>query len=320
MAGGRATHVGWAEEAVWGTLTTPVTKFGELVGESFSAIRTRTPRPIFRDLDAIEGELYDELDGGGGSFTIEGRYEDQLRLLEHALGIVNTVADMPEVGVHQHTFTLATGELLVGKGLSVAVFKDLVQASTMEGGKIRSLRMSFDPTRNAQFEWDLIGQNVTEVAEASEVFAAPGTLIAGHQALIEIDDGAVGVDAVEITIDNALDDNKRVLGDKQIIEPTRADRRVITGSITLDAAQSDYQNFLASTLFKLEVLNTGPTIPTKANPFKFEVTLLKCLITDDPVNVSGPGQIKATIPFRALKPTTGDLISIFVQNAEAAVA
>lgn len=320
MAGGRATHVGWKEEAAWGTPLV-VDKFAELVGEGFQAIRTRTPRPIFRDLDAIEGELYDELDGAAGSFTIEGRYEGLLRLFEHALGTVNSQADVPEANANTHDFTLAAGELMAGEGLTVAVFKDLVMAATMEGGKIRTLRMSFDPTRNAQFEIDLIGQNLNEVAEETPSFGAANLLIAGHQATVEIDDGEIGVDSCEISVDNALDDNKRVLGDKQITEPTRADRRIVSGTITLDATQGDYQNFLASTLFKLEVLHdSGIVIPTTATNYAFNVTLLKCLITDDPVNVAGPGTIKATIPFRALKPTSGELITATFINSETVVA
>lgn len=316
---GRDSHIGWAEESAWGTTTVP-SKWSELVGESLLGLRTRTPRPIFNGLDPLDDELYDELFGGAGSFTIEALYEGQLRLLEHILGVVNTTPDTPEAGANTHVFTPAIGELHAGIGLSVSVHKGLTQSLRLIGGKVRSATFSFDPTRNTQIALDFVGKDVEEVAETSPTFIANSLLVAGHQTAVEIDDTPRVTDTVEITFDNVLDDAGRELGSKNIREPVRAEKRAVTGTITFDAADADMDKFLAGTNFKLAVIGTGGIIGATATNYGYTLELPAAQITDDPVTVQGPGIVKSTAPFRALKVGAGNVMNLTVISAEAAVA
>lgn len=317
MGFGRNSYLGWAQEATWGTGVS-VTKYAELVSENLRTIREREARPVYRDLDEREGNLYDVKFGGDGPKTIEASYEGLLRLLEHTFGAVNTVIE--EAAIRWgHTFSLAAGELMAGKGLSVHVGKDLTTAHRLIGGKVRQLRLVYDPRRNVQAEIDLVGKDVDQVTPATPTFPASSLYVAGHQVVCEIDDVARAIDSAEITLANGLDDDKRVLGSKYIAEPVRSDtRRIVTGRIVADAADADWTKLNAGTLFKLELLATGPTLGNAT--YKFNLTALKCLITEEPVQVTGPGIVKSTINFKVLKPSAGSMLDLLVSNAESAVA
>lgn len=322
MGLGRDSSIGWVEEVAWGTAVTPPTKFAELVSEGAKAIRLRTPRPVVRDLDAREGNLYDEKFGASGNFIIEGNYEGMLRLLEHVFGSVATVGDTPEVGAHEHTFNLVAGSLMPAQGLTIYKNAGIGASAEMRyfGSKIRSMKFSFDPTRNMQVDVDFVAKDVDQVSENSPTFPDIANYIAGHQTTVEFDDVTTEVDSLELTIDNGLDDDKRILGSKQIDEPDRGDsKRVVSGTLTKDATNVDFTKYEAGTLFKLEVICAGPII-TGAAAFAFNLTALKCEVMDDPIAITGPGVLKATMPFRVLKPTSGNMLSLLNRNSEAAVA
>jgi hypothetical protein len=184
---------------------------------------------------------------------------------------------------------------------------------------VDSAAFSFSPERNAQVEFDGAGKDVSAIAAVSPTFPSTATYVAGHQCVVEIDDVVRAVDSVTINVKNGMDLDKRVLGSKNIAEPVRSDtRRMIEGEIVVDALQADWSKLDAGTLFKLEVLNTGPTLG--AGTYRMDFTLLKCLVTGNPFTISGPGIVKSTIPFKALKPTAGELLSIAIVNNEATVA
>lgn len=324
MGFGRNSFVGWAEESTWGTPVAP-SKYAELISETMKGIRTRTPRPVVRDLDQREGSLYDEKEGAEGGFLIEASYDGLLRLLEHAFGDVSiaTAVDTPETGAHTHTIT-PKATLMSGKGLSVSINTDTdsggLPEKRVEGFKINTLKMSYDPLRNVQFEVTGAGQDFSQVVVSTPAFPADTVLVAGHQLVFSINDTPREVDNLEWTLDNGMNLDHRVLGDKQIIEPVRSDtKRALTGSITVDALEEDLDKFRAGTLFDLDIDATGP-IAAAATNFSWKVAMTKCLVTDDPFNVTTPGQIKSTIPFMALLPAAGSIMTMVIINTENAVA
>jgi hypothetical protein len=228
-----------------------------------------------------------------------------------------------EPGVRNtHTITLKD-TIMSAKGLTLHVNRDVDAGATPQlrafGFKLNSATFSFSPERNGQVEFDGAGKNSDLVAAVAPTFPPIATYVAGHQLAVEIDDVARPVDSIELTLDNGLDLEKRVVGSKQIAEPIRSDtRRAITGTLTMDALQADWSKLDAGTLFKLELLHTGPTLG--AGTYKMDFTMLKCLVTGNPFTISAPGVVKTTLPFKALKPTAGELLSLVVVNEEAAVA
>ncbi len=67
-------------------------------------------------------------------------------------------------------------------------------------------------------------------------------------------------------------------------------------------------------LRQLEFLHTGAVL--ESDFYRLDVLLPKCQITDPPYSITGPGIVKSVLPFRALLPTSGELITITVSNTE----
>lgn len=309
---GRNSFLAWVEEAVYGTPVTPPVNFAEVTAEDIRTLREREPRPVHRGLDVAEDDMFDVKFGVEGPFTIELNYAGQLKLLEHLLGAGST-AVLEAVISWTHTFLL-TDALQSGKGLTFYTNRDLDEHQH-KGCKLTQGRFIFEPGGNGKFEVGIIGQD--SVGVVASTFVAPGIslYLAGHQIVVELDDSPRLVDRVELTVNNVLDTDKRVLGSKSIDEPIRSGvRREVTGVVTVDALDTDWDKFLAGTLFKLKVIHTGPVLGI--NNYTWAVTALKCLTTEDPIRMPSPGILKAEIAFRAEKPATGDMLSVVVQNAE----
>lgn len=320
---GFESYVGWVEEPSWNTPVTPATKFAELISETVKAIRNREPRPVVRDIDIREGNTYDAKFGGDGGFLIEANYGGLLRLLEHLFGDSSVDSVELEAAISwTHTITLQK-TIMAGKGLTLYTNTDVdngaLPVKQLAGYKINSLRLSMDPTRNMQVEFGGAGHDVVKVAVGTFVGPGIANYVAGHQLVCEIDTVVRSIDSVELTIDNGLDLDKRIHGSKRIDEPVRGSaRRSITGSIQMDAVEADLDKFLAGTLFQLELLHTGPTLG--ANAYRWDMTMLKCEVVGDPINISSFGKVKSNFEFRVLKPTTGELIEFAIVNDETVVA
>lgn len=319
---GRNSFVGWIEESPWGAGGAP-SKYAELISEGIETVRDRVARPVVRDLDEREGNLYDALFGVRGPFAIELNYAGLLRLFEHLLGDASISTVVTEASLRWTHTGVLKDSLMSGKGLALHINRDVDAGSTPQlraiGYKLNSATFSFDPARNGQVEFDGAGKDAAIQAVSTPTFPAIANYVAGHQLVVEIDDIVRAVDTVELTIDNGMDLEKRVLGSKNIAEPIRSDtRRAVTGTLTMDAVQADWSKLDAGTLFKLELLHTGPTLG--AGTYRMDFTMLKCLVTGNPFLVTGPGVVKSTLPFKALKPTAGELLSLVVVNNESAVA
>jgi len=319
---GRKSFVGWDQEGTWGT-GVAATKFAELINESMDIIRERVPRPVVRGLFAArEGNTYDAKFGAGGKFVIEGNFIGLLRLLEHAFGDASGSTAATEPGVrYTHTFNLKETPM-TGKGLSLHINTDVDNGGTPQrrynGFKIDSLKFSYDPRRNVQIEVGGAAKDHTDIAAVSATFPASAQYIAGHQTVLEIDDVATKFDSVDLTLNLALDLDKRIMGSKFIDEPVRDGQISIDGELNKDAAASDMTKFRDGTLFKVELISTGATLG--AGTYKQTLIGLKAEAVGDPYKVTTPGLMKSRIPFRLLEPTAGETLQILIENNEAAIA
>ena len=309
---GRDSFVGWAEEPTYGTAVTPPTQFEELKSESVRAIRTRPPRPTFRGLHTQSNDLYDEKFGAEGPFKINVNFNNHLKLYEHLFGAGATVI-LEAVISWTHTFTL-TDPLQSGKGLTLYINRGLDEYQ-FKGCKIFQAAFAFDPKLPADVEFSIAGQDAAGVAASTFVANNNARYVAGHQLLCEIDDAERVIDTATLVLNNGLDIDKRVLGSKSIDEPVRGDSRPeISGTLIMDALDTDWDKFLQGTLFKLELIHTGPVLG--ANNFKYDLTALECQLIDAPIRLDGPGIIKAEWNFKVYKPAAGEMLSLAVVNDE----
>ena len=320
MGAGRNSYFGYVQETTWGTPVTPPTKWLEIVSESMEDINTKVARPVVRGLHKREGNLYDEKQGGAGPVACELNYVGLLRLLEHLMGTSPSATPFDTGARNEFLFTLAAGELMAGKGLTGYLFRDQTQEEQYAGLKIRSGTFSFDPKRNGQLELDFVAKAMLQVATTTPTFPGTSTYVAGHQCVCEMDDVVRAFDSATIAVNNALDDDKRVLGSKNIAEPVRADTVEVTGTISADAVQADLTKYKNDTLFKLEFLHTGPVLGT--GNYKLNFILNKCRLTKAPYKVDGPGIVKSDLEFEALLPTSGlaDMLQVLASTNETVIA
>ena len=321
---GRNSSVAWALEPTWGDPVTPPTKWAELYNEAIKAISASEARAVARGLSMREGSLFTARQGAAGSFLVDNNFEGMLRLIEHLFGDSSVGSVEDETGRTTHTAT-RQDTIMSGKGLTLYIDTDVDAALPVRqysGWKMDGCRITVDAQRHTQLEWRGAGKDLpVDVARLTPTFPSELLYSDGQEIVIEIDDVARSFDTVQIDIANGLNLDRRVMGSKLIDEPVRgSDPHAfqVTGTIVGDAVLADLTKFRAGTLFKLEVIHTGPVL--LAGNYMSTIELLKCEVTDDPYNVAGPDIIKSTIPFRAVEPTSGEMIKWITTNSEVAVA
>lgn len=318
---GRNSFVGWAEESTWGT-GVAATKFAELLNEAEKIIRERVPRPVVRGLfGAREANLYDQKQGAAGKFSIEANYVGMLKLFEHAFGDASGVVTVAEASIRWLTTFSLTQTPMAGKGLSLHVNTDVDNGATPQrrynGFKIDKVTFNIDPKRNWQIDFEGAAKDHSDIAAVSFTPPAAAQYIAGHQTVVQLDTVVTKVDALTLSLQRNIDLDKRILGDKRIDEPVQDGQIHIEGEITKDAVAADMTKFRDGTLFRLDVIATGAALG--AGNYKATLIALKCLVTDDPYNVTGPGLMKSRIPFMVLEPTSGQTLQLLIENNESAI-
>lgn len=323
MGSGRNSFFGWVPETTWGTPVTPPTKFAEIGSDAFAAVRTRPPRETIRGLDPAESDTYDELFGAGGGGVIKANYGGMLRLIEHLFGDSSGATVATEPGVRStHTFT-PKDTPLVGKGLTVYKNTDTDSGSLpceqYSGYKIVRGTFTFDPRKHFEFEFEGVAKEVAQVAAPTPVYPSIANYIAGHQTIVKIDTVAVATESADWTLDQALRVDKRILGSKNIAEPEHGDsKRVISGKLTVTAAQAHLAKYLAGTYFQLEIISTGATLGS--GNYMFSVTFPKCQLLANPYQVTGPGVLSSVLSWQAHKAAASEICTLVVVNDEAAIA
>jgi hypothetical protein len=330
---GYDSSVGFGEESTWGT-TVARTKFMEFITESMKGAVELQVAPSVRSLS--ERRLQDFLISATGAIEMEGIFEGLEKLWKHLFGAVATTN--PGTNTYNHQFTLTNA---LPPGLSVEVYKgddanlEAAGADTAHlygGCKIASVTIAFKPNDPLRLTWNITAQKETLVAKTTVTFPdlSGALLIKGHHVLCERADVAYTIDEAELTIDNGLNLTKRVLGSQYIAQPVRNVRRKISGKIIADWSDKTRYNDLltsagaaAGTLFKLELLATGATIPgsSPTAAYKFNLTLPNCKLEGETPTVQNAGILKQPLPFRALGLGTGtsDACYLDIQNALTAV-
>jgi len=321
MGFGRNSHVGWVQETTWGTLITPPTKFAEMVSEAVKSIRKREARPVVNNIDDPDDSMYDALFKTEGEFTIELSYIGLLRLWEHLFGDGQSAGASQDTGA-RFIYTLVPKDWPVsGKGLTLYVRNDVDPERQYPGCKITGVTISITPDKRVLATFRVVGKGDVNVVSANTpTFPAYAQLAGGNQTVVKIDTVARDCESVEIIYNNSVDGERRGVGAKTILEPIQgSDRRMVSGTLTLAvAAGADLTKYTAGTLFRLDVEMTGAVLGT-AN-WNTNLSFLKCLITDDPYHVENAGVVKSVIPFKALKPVGGAVVTVVINTSESTIA
>lgn len=263
LPSGLARSVGWKKEAAFGTPVTPdifvpwvegggvATEIDRLVSQGAIAGRTIT------DVDQVKA----------GNQTIEGdlgleAFEQSIgNLLYGALGAVNTS------GAGPYTHVLTPGDL-TGLGYTFQFglpdVSGTVRPFLFSGVKIRGVELAIEAGEIITVGLDLLGsvEEDTATALAAPSYAAQATrpFTALEVGTAEIGGAAANIKSAKLSIQNALSDDRRFLGQATIAEPLQNGRREITGEVVMEfESMTAYNRYKNLTWADIEIEATNGT-------------------------------------------------------------
>ncbi len=315
---GYNASIGWAEEVTWGT---PVARalFMEVMSESMSKAPDFKEAASTRALS--ERRRYEGMSAVGGALEFEMLYEGVDEFLKHLFGGVASAVD--DATAFKHTYTLADA---LPPGLSIEVYRGddfggTEEAFLYEGCKINAATFTFEPDEPLKVSYEIVAQDESIVALTTVTYPdlSGALLVKGNELSCELGDVATTIDGGELTINNGLLTDKKIMGTKLIDEPVRSSRRQVTGSITADWVDKTlYNKMINSTEQKIEFILTSPTnIAGSGTPYSMAFTLPVCRFEGETPAVSDPGIIKQVLPFFALSTGTGTSDSVYAEVVNA---
>ena len=249
--------LGWVAESTWGT-PLPPTKFQEFISEGIKKTVERVESPSTRNLSELRRP--DFLITVAGPTEFEGIYEGQELPLKHAMGAVASA--VVETTAFTHTFTLANA---LPDGLTMTAYRGDVtspQEHRYGGMTCASITWAFNPNEALRVTYNWVGKDETIAAQTTITYPdlSGALLVKGHDFAAEVDDVVTVIDSAEVTLDNGIDPNKRVMGSQFIAQPVRSGRRKVTGTFTRDwVDETVYNEFISGASKKLELIFTSPT-------------------------------------------------------------
>lgn len=312
---GYNAHIGVAEEVTWGT---PVAAalYNEFESESVGKEIDQQESRSVRSLSETRRQDFGIQEFG--DLTMEGIFQGHEKYWKHLFGTV--VDSVLVVNAHNHRFTLADA---LPVGLTLEVYKGDDFGGTPEsfqaaGCKVVSATMTMEPNDPLMVAFSSVGSDEAFITRTSPTFPdlSGVLLVKGHHMTCEIDDVVTTIDNAELTIDNGLVTDKRVMGLQTIAQPKRgASRRIVTGTFKADWQDTvNYLKFINGTTAKLEFIFTSILdMPTQAgSKFSLRFTLPKVKFDGKTPTVSEIGLLKQELPFHALSAGSGILDSVYL--------
>jgi hypothetical protein len=324
--------VGVGEETVYGT-SVARTHFAKChAGSTLNHKPDRQTSSILSsNVGADPESSFDRVSHGEGKIILPSSYDDRanLKLMKHALGLLVTAG----AGPYTHTNTRKVGPPFGAGTVSTAVaasvelnyeLPDTNKARLLTSGMVKSLKVSWQAGEEVKFEYDLIGQKVTQaLASASPTYPDYANYLMKFAQVTVSIDGNAGHEGVisgfEFTIDNGYEVDGR-LGDVNTKQPIRRGVSTIAGSFTrkwttdtTPTAKSIWDDFVANTAKAFIITLTGPS------GYSQVWTLSNCQLTDGDL-APEEGQIQeVTFPFLAYHNATNSAVKCVTSNQTATI-
>lgn len=251
-----------------------------------------------------------------GGMQFDGNYEGLEVLFKDAFG-ADTITT-PGAATLTRLHTIALADDLPSPGLSVEISKGGLQSHLYADMKIRSFKLSTNPSSLLQIDIDWIGRAETLVSASTPTYASL-LPIPPAQLTLAIDGVSAAINSFEVSIDNKLsgEDRPNSYG-RDIKEPERTAVRVVEGTIELDYdSTTNYSKFKNGTDAAIVATWTGAAIETSPTFFwALVLTLPRVRFTGTTPSASNPGVLPLSLPFRAYETMAGaaNEISATLQN------
>lgn len=315
IGSGLSAQLGLGMESTYGTYVAP-TRFYEFNSESLTP-DVRKLYSFARGSGRFQraSRVRTFVVGGNGDVELDVVTKGFGKIFEHMLGAMAS-SQVASTAEYKHTATPATNGL-AGKSLTVQVGRPstdgVVRPFNHLGGKIGgwTLSAAMDEILKLALTFDFKSvETSSALATASYPSgAAPLTFLDGT--LTINGSSAATLKSVSLSGANAMDVERRSFGNVKR-EPIENGEFAITGEFASEFESLDaYNAWIAGTQqANLVVTFTGGTIPTTSNPYKLVLTLPVIEYTGSAPQVQGPEVLQQNLPFKALAPSSGNIITI----------
>lgn len=307
---GTNVYFGFGEESTYGTPVS-MSKYLEITEESLKGEQTWISVPTLRS--PSQNQRVQSKKSVSGNIKASLGYEGFERLLKHAMGASATSGSGP----YQHDITLASS---LPTGLTIHISRDAAAVGTgsafeYDGCQITKMTITQNVEELCMVDFEFLGQDFRNVNIDTPSFPT------FHQVdwtnfSITWNASTISVKSFELTLDNALADDRYVLGSRTRVGLGRSGPRKVTGkfemefdSLTLYAAfrdQSTTAALIAS--WNNGVIGAG----TKA----FGISVPKALLQSGEPSVSDAGVIHVTFEFEGFQASAAnDELALSVINS-----
>lgn len=297
LQSGLAAQIGYANESTPGTGVT-VTRFLPLVSETMvddverlesagiiAGRRTMASSQWKAGREVIAGSVQHELTDNSVGL-----------LLDHTFGTNNTT------GAGPYTHTMSPGDL-TGKSFTTQIGRPdvsgTVQPFTFAGCKIASAQIAGSAGAIATLGLDIVGMSeTTATALASASYGSSDACFTFVQGAVTVAGSAPSpvVSAFTLDIDNGLNADRFTAGSATTAEPLEAALRTYTGNIDMEFKDlTEYNRYKNAT-------EAAVVLSFTLGANSLTITM-NCRFDAATPNVSGPGIVTLSAPFKALSDT-----------------
>jgi hypothetical protein len=325
--------VGVAKETTFGTFVTATT-FIEFNSEGFKQERdSKTLESINASRDPKKRLTFNENISGSIEAELNLASDGIINILKQGMG--GTCSSVVTSAGVSYTHTLWSGDMENNKptstgsdmkSLSFQVRKGSTHVWCYAGMRANTLSFKAESGGPVVFSSELIGQtcSITSTIPAISVTDVNPCTFVG----VTVQTGATTTSlateyfkSFELTINNNLDGEQRVLGSRNVVclPPKRRETKLKFTQIfdTITA----YNRFLAETITAIKISITGPTIASSSLPHQLDITLPRCYFKSNMPTVGGPDPIMLEMECDVLYDSTlGSAVKMEVTNGTAAYA
>jgi len=316
MALGLGLHswAGIGEESTYGTLVAR-TKFLEIVSENIKVESPRTPR------DTLTGASRKYYRPGkiavAGDIVHELGYEGAELLFKHLFGSVASV-QQAATAAYKHSFTLADAPPV---GLSVEINKGDVSGFFYEGCHIGELKLAQAVDEPLQAAWSIIGQAETRGAKSTPTFPTDRPADWDDVITATIGGVTIGLKSMELTFNNALADDRYILGSRDRKGIGRGAARAVSGSLVAEFETLTEYEYFTDEDEKVLIFTWRGALIASTFYHQIDLTLNRAIFVGETPEVGGEGPMEVTLNFEAFYDVAGakDEIAVDITNTLASV-
>lgn len=284
-----AQRVGFAEQTIFGTYVAP-TKFLELEVDGFGMVLDTKSIPQSVQNSAQLKYYTKSKQKVAGAIKFFAPYTGMEMLLKHACGGAPTSTQIASTTVYTHTFPMAAN--LPPNGLSVYFEPDqadLSQAYGLVGNQVSGLTLTLDPEKFLAAQVDLVGQTIGEQSSASTTYPTFKGIQWDEVTTLTINGVTYNVRKAEIKLNNELEEDRYILGNRLLVGLGRKGPRKVTAKFTMElSTKAQFDLFRNGTEHAIVLETTGP-IAANSQPFRFNATLPRCVANGSQFKANAQG-------------------------------